>query len=191
MAQNVQSFKEGGAFWFTDLTTPDAMYILPVLTALTFCKTVEHNAQQGLEGDRPAKNSCRIVAVLSIPIIAQYPKAIFCYWITSNLYTVAYELVIKKPKVKQMLGLPDLPPPSTNQDATHQLQLIGLFPPPPPEQSRLSPSEQSLSPPPANESSKPVNRKLNSMPASAPSQRIKNLDKEVKGRKKGNKRSSG
>ncbi|KAG6408061.1 hypothetical protein SASPL_131063 [Salvia splendens] len=99
--------------------------------------------------------------------------------------------VIKKPKVKQMLGLPDLPPPSTNQDATHQLQLIGLFPPPPPEQSRLSPSEQSLSPPPANESSKPVNRKLNSMPASAPSQRIKNLDKEVKGRKKGNKRSSG
>ena len=109
--------------------------------------------------------------------------------------------VIKKPKVKQMLGIPDLPPPSTNQEplpsfsdllknVVHQLQLIGLFPPTP-EQPRSPLPEQSLSPPPANESSKPVNRKLNSVPSSAPSQRIKNLDKEVKGRKKGNKRSSG
>ncbi|XP_042010603.1 mitochondrial inner membrane protein OXA1-like [Salvia splendens] len=201
MAQNVQSFKEGGAFWFTDLTTPDAMYILPVLTALTFCKTVEHNAQQGLEGDPTAKDSSRVIAVLSIPIIAQFPKAMFCYWITSNLYTIAYELVIKKPKVKLILGIPDLPPPSTNQEPSpsfsellnyvvQQLQLIGLFPPTP-EQSRSPPPEQSLSPPPANESSKPVNRKLNSVPSSALSQRIKNLDKEVKGRKKGNKRSFG
>lgn len=41
MAEKVQSFKDGGALWFTDLTTPDAMYILPVLTALTFWITVE------------------------------------------------------------------------------------------------------------------------------------------------------
>lgn len=41
MVDNVPSLKTGGAFWFTDLTTPDAMYILPVLTALTFWITVE------------------------------------------------------------------------------------------------------------------------------------------------------
>ncbi|KAK6158383.1 hypothetical protein DH2020_005697 [Rehmannia glutinosa] len=41
MAEKVPSFKEGGAFWFTDLTTPDTMYIFPVLTALTFWITVE------------------------------------------------------------------------------------------------------------------------------------------------------
>lgn len=35
------SFKDGGAYWFVDLTTPDALYILPVLTALTFLITVE------------------------------------------------------------------------------------------------------------------------------------------------------
>lgn len=41
MVEKVPSFKHGGAFWFTDLTTPDSMYIFPVLTALTFWITVE------------------------------------------------------------------------------------------------------------------------------------------------------
>lgn len=41
MAEKVPSFKNGGAFWFTDLSIPDARYILPVLTAMTFLITVE------------------------------------------------------------------------------------------------------------------------------------------------------
>ncbi|KAH0852926.1 hypothetical protein HID58_093603, partial [Brassica napus] len=41
MAEKVPSFQTGGALWFTDLTTPDSLYILPVLTALTFLITVE------------------------------------------------------------------------------------------------------------------------------------------------------
>lgn len=43
MAEKVPSFKTGGAYWFVDLTTPDALYIFPVLTALTFLITVEVN----------------------------------------------------------------------------------------------------------------------------------------------------
>lgn len=101
-----------------------------------------------------------------------------------------------------MLGIPNIPPPppSTNQKpglsffeslkkyAAAQQQLKSL--PPTTEQS-LSPPEQSSSPLPADETSKPVNRKLRSTPSSALSRRIKNLEREVKGRKKGNKRSSG
>lgn len=41
MAEKMPSFKNGGAYWFVDLTTPDTMYIFPVLTALTFWITVE------------------------------------------------------------------------------------------------------------------------------------------------------
>ncbi|XP_065853758.1 mitochondrial inner membrane protein OXA1-like isoform X1 [Euphorbia lathyris] len=36
MAEKVPSFKTGGAYWFLDLSTPDTLYIFPVLTALTF-----------------------------------------------------------------------------------------------------------------------------------------------------------
>lgn len=41
MAEKVPSFQTGGALWFTDLTTPDSLYILPVITGLTFLITVE------------------------------------------------------------------------------------------------------------------------------------------------------
>uniref|UniRef100_A0A452YNE6 Membrane insertase YidC/Oxa/ALB C-terminal domain-containing protein n=1 Tax=Aegilops tauschii subsp. strangulata TaxID=200361 RepID=A0A452YNE6_AEGTS len=41
MVEKVPSLKGGGIFWFTDLTTPDPLYILPVLTSLTFLATVE------------------------------------------------------------------------------------------------------------------------------------------------------
>jgi YidC/Oxa1 family membrane protein insertase len=41
MVEKVPSLKGGGAYWFTDLTTPDEYIILPVLTSLTFLATVE------------------------------------------------------------------------------------------------------------------------------------------------------
>ncbi|KAG1362297.1 hypothetical protein COCNU_10G005160 [Cocos nucifera] len=41
MVEKVPSFKGGGAFWSSDLTTPDPLYMLPVLTALTFLAAVE------------------------------------------------------------------------------------------------------------------------------------------------------
>jgi hypothetical protein len=41
MVEKVPSFKGGGTLWFTDLTTPDSLYILPMLTGLTFLATVE------------------------------------------------------------------------------------------------------------------------------------------------------
>ena len=41
MAEKVPSFKTGGTLWFTDLTTADTTYILPLLTAITFIIMVE------------------------------------------------------------------------------------------------------------------------------------------------------
>lgn len=200
MAEKVQSFKDGGAFWFTDLTTPDAMYILPVLTALTFWITVELNAQEGLEGNPAAgtiKKVSRVFAALTIPLTASFPKAIFCYWITSNLYSLAYGMVIKKPEVKKMLGIPNIPvpPPSTNLSKKQPLSFIETLKEYAASQQRRQQQQQqqqSLSPPspppPVDEASKPTNPRI---PASSVlSQRIKSLEKEVKGRRKGKKRSN-
>ncbi|XP_047971867.1 mitochondrial inner membrane protein OXA1-like isoform X2 [Salvia hispanica] len=255
MVEKVQSFQQGGAFWFTDLTTPDTMYIFPVLSALTFWIMLECNAQEGLQANPAAKtikNVLGVFAALMVPLTASFSKAIFCYWITSNPYSAAYGLVIKKPEVKKMLGIPDIPvpPPSANQKPGEsffevlkkynaaQRQLNPLPPPtdrslsppqqssspssapppsanqkpgesffevlkkynsslqqlnslPPPTDRSLTPPEQSSSPSSADEMSKPGSRKLRSTPSSALSRRIKKLGKEVKGRKKGNKRSSG
>ncbi|GLJ39064.1 hypothetical protein SUGI_0796350 [Cryptomeria japonica] len=109
MAEHVPSFKEGGALWFYDLSTPDSMYVLPALTALTFLATVELNMQEGLEGNPMAakmKTFSRFFALMTVPITMNFAKAIFCYWITSNLFSLVYGAFIRQPGIKKALGIP-------------------------------------------------------------------------------------
>ncbi|KAG8375104.1 hypothetical protein BUALT_Bualt10G0065600 [Buddleja alternifolia] len=185
MAEKVPSFKDGGVLWFTDLTTPDTMYIFPVLTALTFWITVECNAQEGLEGNPSAKtikNVSRAFAALTVPLTASFPQAIFCYWITSNLFSLTYGLVIKKPEVKKFLGIPIIPvtPPSS----TDQKPGFSFFE----ALKKYAAAQQPKSlPTPVEESSKPTTTQRIT-PSSVLNQRIRSLEKEVKGRKKGKKR---
>ncbi|KAL8483473.1 hypothetical protein ACS0TY_026238 [Phlomoides rotata] len=179
MAEKVQSFNKGGTLWFIDLATPDPLYILPILTALSFWITVECNAQEGMQGN-PAygtiKNVSRAFAALLIPLTVTFPKALFCYWITSNLYSLAYGLVIKNPQVKKMLGVPIIPvsPPSTDNKKPSVSFIEELK-----KHAATAQQKQSASSPPADV---PANhQKLSS--SSILSQRIKSLEKEVKGRK--------
>ncbi|KAL6905206.1 hypothetical protein ACP4OV_002807 [Aristida adscensionis] len=111
MVEKVPSLKGGGTLWFTDLTTPDSLYILPVLTGLTFLATVELNLQEGMEGNPAAgkmKNISRGMAVLSVPFTMNFAKAVFCYWVTSNLFSLAYGIVVRRPAVRKFFDLPDL-----------------------------------------------------------------------------------
>ncbi|CAN6814426.1 unnamed protein product [Brassica oleracea] len=52
------------------------------------------------------KKFSRIIAFLSIPILMGIEKALFCYWLTSNLFTLGYGLG-KRPDVRKLLNLPD------------------------------------------------------------------------------------
>ncbi|KAI3990579.1 hypothetical protein MKX01_022879 [Papaver californicum] len=178
MVEKVPSFKEGGVLWFTDLTTPDSLYIFPVLTALSFLLTVECNMQEGMEGNPNAgmmKNFSRLIAVVTVPFTMSFPKAIFCYWVTSNTFSLIYGLVIKRPQVRNVLGLPDLCPPSTS--STPQQSISDLF------KSFIAKQE-----PPAllTEPENNFDRKTTS--SSVMSQRIRSLEKQVKGKKKNKKR---
>ncbi|KAI7995289.1 Mitochondrial inner membrane protein OXA1 [Camellia lanceoleosa] len=183
MVEKVPSFKHGGAYWFTDLTTPDSMYIFPVLTALSFWITVECNMQEGMEGNPAAKtmkNVSRVFAIVTVPLTMTFPKAIFCYWITSNLFSLTYGLVLKVPGVKKFLGVPQIPvgpPPLTAEEkpAFSFFETLKKFA----EAQKVNSS--------AIEGSKTtVNPRISS--SSVTSQRLRSLEKQVKGRKKNKKR---
>ncbi|XP_024019666.1 mitochondrial inner membrane protein OXA1 [Morus notabilis] len=181
MAEKVPSFKTGGAYWFVDLTTPDALYIFPVLTALTFLITVECNMQEGLEGNPVAatmKNVSRGIAVLTVPFTMSFPKAIFCYWITSNLFSLVYGLALKKPQVKKFLGIPEIPvtQPSTTQQPSFKSLFSAL-------KQRTTVTQENTSSP--AQSFKLTDRKISS--SAVVSQRLRSLEKQVKGRKKNKK----
>ncbi|CAJ2678489.1 unnamed protein product [Trifolium pratense] len=182
MAEKMPSFKHGGALWFTDLSTPDALYIFPVLTALSFLVVVECNMQEGMEGNPVAgtmKNFSRVLALLSVPFTMSFPKAIFCYWVTSNLFSLSYGMVLKVPGVKKKLGIPDLPPPEPSSSQKAPFSIFEAI------KKAASVARQSSMP---VESSNQSNKKLPSPSSSAViSQRLKSLEKKVKGRKKSKK----
>ncbi|XP_027921398.1 mitochondrial inner membrane protein OXA1-like isoform X1 [Vigna unguiculata] len=178
MAEKVPSFKHGGAYWFTDLSTPDALYVFPVLTALSFLITVECNMQEGMEGNPVAgtmKNVSRGLAVLTVPFTMGFPKAIFCYWVTSNLFSLVYGLALKVPGVKKTLGIPEIPvtaPTSAPQSP------FSIFP----ALKQATSATNESSPVVPDKPSKHLNTKISS--SAVISQRLRSLEKQVKGRKK-------
>ncbi|KAL9302992.1 Mitochondrial inner membrane protein OXA1 [Arabidopsis thaliana] len=179
MAEKVPSFKTGGTLWFTDLTTTDTTYILPLLTAVTFLIMVESNMQEGLEGNPVAgtmKKFSRIIAFLSIPVLIGIEKALFCYWLTSNLFTLVYGLTLRRPDVRKLLNLPDVVNSSTRQPS----------PSSPLPFSFAEPKDQSVvaqeKPPLSSESSSSVpDRRISR--SSVLNQRIRTLERQLKDRK--------
>lgn len=195
MVEKVPSFKEGGVLWFTDLTVPDSMYIFPVLTALTFWITVECNAQEGLEGNPSAKtikNVSRAFAALTIPFTAGFPKAVFCYWMTSNLFSLSYGLVVKNPAVKKFLGVPIVPvtPRSEQKPGLPFFETLKKYAA---AQKQIA-AQQHTQSSPAVASQPATSQGISSSPTSSSSsssvlgQRISSLEKQVKIRRKNNKK---
>ncbi|KAK7400533.1 hypothetical protein VNO78_11742 [Psophocarpus tetragonolobus] len=178
MAEKMPSFKHGGAYWFLDLSTPDALYIFPVLTALSFLITVECNMQEGMEGNPVAgtmKNVCRGFAILTVPFTMEFPKAIFCYWLTANLFSLVYGLALKVPGVKKTLGIPEIPV----TEATSATQSpFSIFP----ALRQASSATNEPRPVPDVPLKTHSDRKISS--SSVISQRLRSLEKQVKGRKK-------
>ncbi|XP_042386260.1 mitochondrial inner membrane protein OXA1-like [Zingiber officinale] len=190
MVEKVPSFKGGGTLWFTDLTTPDPLYILPILTALSFLATVELNMQVGMEGNlmgKNMKNFFRVLAVLTVPFTARFPKAIFCYWVTSNLFSLGYGFVMKRPPVRKFLNLPEVVP--QPQPTGGSFSFFGTSKQTAPvDPSTTAEAASPVFPPrvKVSEQSRTSDKKI--YPSSAISHRIRNLEKTVKARNKTKKR---
>lgn len=71
MVEKLPSLKEGGAFWFTDLTAPDALYIFPAITALSLMIRLEVRTALG--------------RVLLHVVVLCYRLICLCFWIFSQL----------------------------------------------------------------------------------------------------------
>jgi len=105
----VASMKTGGLLWFQDLTVADPYYVLPVLSAATFLLTIE----LGTEGINPqqqgqARNIFRFMAVAMVPLTYYFPSAVFAYWFSTNLFSLAQFSLFKIPGMKQRLGIPEM-----------------------------------------------------------------------------------
>jgi len=106
----VESMTTGGALWFSDLTISDPFYALPVLTCATFFATVE----LGVDGVRAASLSTtartvmRLLPVIMFPFILNFPTAMLCYWLTSNVISLFQVLFLRIASVRTFCKIPPL-----------------------------------------------------------------------------------
>ena len=68
--------------------------MLPLITAASFLANVERGSEIPMDHEtqskqKTMKNVMRGLAALMIPLTANFPLAIFAYWIPSNIYTFA------------------------------------------------------------------------------------------------------
>ncbi|ESN96932.1 hypothetical protein HELRODRAFT_114451 [Helobdella robusta] len=106
----VESMGSGGIAWFTDLTSPDPFFILPIMTTLTFYATVE----LGVDGVRAStmtrtmKVFMRVLPFLIMPFTVNFPAGLLLYWLTSNIFSLIQVLFMKIDGVKRALKIPQL-----------------------------------------------------------------------------------
>jgi YidC/Oxa1 family membrane protein insertase len=102
---------QGGALWFHDLSVPDSLYILPIISAVTMLATIELSSSVGNQGTRAKvfKNIFRGVAVIMVPFTATFPAALFMYWIPSNLITLSVNQMFKTQWGMRTFKIPVVP----------------------------------------------------------------------------------
>jgi YidC/Oxa1 family membrane protein insertase len=88
-------FTSGGLLWFVDLTKADPYFVLPVLSASLMMASGMISARNVAPSQR---RMMLLMPVMFTAFIARFPAGLFCYWITSNAFTLAQNLVIYRHK---------------------------------------------------------------------------------------------
>uniref|UniRef100_A0ACD5TIV3 Uncharacterized protein n=1 Tax=Avena sativa TaxID=4498 RepID=A0ACD5TIV3_AVESA len=109
MVEKVPSLKGGGAFWFTDLTTPDALCIFPMMTSLFIMLPRELNSSAVRKCERCSRKMDKIrqvwrgISLLPMLWTATLPQAISCSFVTWTSLGLAESIALKQPAVQKVL----------------------------------------------------------------------------------------
>ena len=112
MHEYYPGMETGGAAWFTDLSVADPTYVLPVLNGLTFLAMVRFGAD-GMSTPDPKQKEyfqwgMSALAVITVPMTAHFPAAVFCYWVPQNIYSLGLTKTLAADSVRKGLGLPTI-----------------------------------------------------------------------------------
>lgn len=100
----VESLREGGLWWFTDLTLADPYFLLPAITSATLYLTIEigtDSARLSAQNMHVMKYVLRALPIVIFPFTMNFPSAILCYWTCSNFISLGQVAVLKIPAVRE------------------------------------------------------------------------------------------
>lgn len=113
----VESMKTGGTLWFTDLTSMDPYFLLPVIT----CTSLIIHMKVGGDGQsldslpKGMQNFFYTLPILSIPVMCYFPTALNLYWLTSNIFTITSSRILSIESVRKALDIPKIDPEAQKQ----------------------------------------------------------------------------
>ncbi len=83
--------------WITDITVPDAFYIMPILAAGTTFLQMKASATSG----DPSQKSMAFMMPIMIGVMSlRFPAGLTIYWTSNNVFTIIQQLLTPKPAVK-------------------------------------------------------------------------------------------
>lgn len=104
-----------GLLWFTDLTTYDPYYVLPIVSGLGMFASVEAGKAQMLASNpqqgRLMINVFRSMSIVMVPAISMFPAGLNLYWVTNNCVTAIQAGLFQNPSVRKTLGIWEMPKP--------------------------------------------------------------------------------
>ncbi|XP_054733254.1 mitochondrial inner membrane protein OXA1L [Anastrepha obliqua] len=99
----VESLREGGLFWFTDLTVADPTFMLPLITSATLYLTIEigtDSARLSAQNMSMMKYVLRALPIAIFPFTMNFPAAILTYWACSNFISLGQVAMLRIPAVR-------------------------------------------------------------------------------------------
>ncbi|XP_047093641.1 mitochondrial inner membrane protein OXA1-like [Lolium rigidum] len=109
MVEKVPSLNAGGAFWFTDLTTPDALCIFPMITSLFIMLRVEldrsaiRRCKECTRKRDRVKKIWRAISLLSMLWTTTLPQAISCSFVAWSFVGLVERRALNQPAVQPVL----------------------------------------------------------------------------------------
>uniref|UniRef100_A0A1A9ZS44 Membrane insertase YidC/Oxa/ALB C-terminal domain-containing protein n=1 Tax=Glossina pallidipes TaxID=7398 RepID=A0A1A9ZS44_GLOPL len=104
----VESMRNGGLFWFTDLTIADPTFLLPIITSATLYLTIEigtDSARLSAQNMGTMKYILRALPIVIFPFTMNFPTAILTYWACSNFISLGQVAVLKIPSVREFFKI--------------------------------------------------------------------------------------
>lgn len=115
-----------GALWFTDLTIPDPIMVLPLLCAgMTAVQANSKRFQDVMMSQNPQAAPMRalMTAMGGVILVAGYftPSAMALLWATNSAISIAQSALLGSPVARKALGLPAMPkapPPGSSSSSS-------------------------------------------------------------------------
>lgn len=100
----------GGILWFTNLTQPDPLHVIPLLLGFTNLMNIEFHVLQRQKHmaslRRWITNLTRVMVLVSVPIAWIMPTDVSLYWLCSSSFALGQNMLMAAPRFRRACSIP-------------------------------------------------------------------------------------